>query len=43
MSDILSILERNTSSLVEIGKLPVLDADGKIPAAVLRIIGALAY
>ena len=43
MSEILSVLERNSSSLVEIGNLPVLDAEGKIPSAVLRIVGALAY
>ena len=41
LAKILKLCKNNGTTLDELLKLPVLDADGKIPAAVLRIVGAL--
>ena len=41
LAKILKLCKNNGTTLDELMKLPVLDADGKIPAAVLRIVGAL--
>ena len=41
MAEIAALSKNNGTALEELLKLPVLDADGKIPAAVLRIVGAL--
>ena len=41
LAKILTLCKNNGTTLDELLKLPVLDADGKIPAAVLRIVGAL--
>ena len=41
MTEIAALSKNNGTALEELLKLPVLDAEGKIPAAVLRIVGAL--
>ena len=41
LAKILTLCKNNGTTLDELIKLPVLDAEGKIPAAVLRIVGAL--
>ena len=41
LAKILKLCKNNGTTLDELLKLPVLDADGKIPAAVVRIVGAL--
>ena len=41
LAKILTLCKNNGTTLDELLKLPVLDAEGKIPAAVLRIVGAL--
>ena len=42
LTKILKLCKNNGTTLDELLKLPVLDAEGKIPAAVLRIVGARA-
>ena len=41
LTKILALCKNNGTTLDELLKLPVLDAEGKIPAAALRIVGAL--